>query len=192
MPYTCLRLTAARAHLQIGILPYAGVDIMLFELLKERLIEHHHGDVPAPCILGAGMASSLCAQVISYPLTVVRTRLQAQGTADRPERYSGMTNVFVKTIRTEGYRGLYKVRHVLGLSPSLPGTLPDVLPSLCKPPTWGHVRPGAMCGKACHRSAASMARALGQRAVMPLGPACWLLQLCCLASTLPPLRAGAQ
>jgi solute carrier family 25 phosphate transporter 23/24/25/41 len=95
---------------QIGILPYSGVDIMLFELFKERLVEHYDGgDVPASRILVAGMAASLCAQVTSYPLTLVRTRLQAQGTTDRPKRYSSMTDVIVKTVRAEGYRGLYKV-----------------------------------------------------------------------------------
>ena len=40
----------------MGILPYAGVDIAIFELLKERILEHH--EVPPPhWLLGAGMLS---------------------------------------------------------------------------------------------------------------------------------------
>lgn len=61
---------------QIGILPYAGVDIACFEILKERLVEAHDGRPPPAAIFGAGMLSSCCAQFVSYPLALVRTRLQ--------------------------------------------------------------------------------------------------------------------
>ena len=63
--------------MQIGILPYAGVDIMTFELLKEYLLERYDGMPPPWSILGAGMTSSSIAQFASYPLALVRTRMQA-------------------------------------------------------------------------------------------------------------------
>jgi hypothetical protein len=66
----------ALAEPQLGIIPYAGVDIAVFEMLKERLLEEYDGLPPAPLILGAGMVSSSIAQFASYPLAVVRTRLQ--------------------------------------------------------------------------------------------------------------------
>ena len=45
----------------MGILPYAGVDIALFELLKEQILEHH--EVPPPhLLLGAGMLSRYAAR----------------------------------------------------------------------------------------------------------------------------------
>lgn len=62
--------------LQCGILPYAGVDICLFELLKDRLLEKYDGDPPHAAIVGGGMVSSSIAQFVSYPLALVRTRLQ--------------------------------------------------------------------------------------------------------------------
>ena len=62
--------------MQIGILPYAGVDIMTFELLKEYLLERYDGMPPPWSILGAGMTSSSIAQFASYPLALVRTRMQ--------------------------------------------------------------------------------------------------------------------
>ena len=62
--------------MQIGILPYAGVDIATFEILKEELLEHYQGTPPPFAILGAGMVSSSIAQFVSYPLALVRTRLQ--------------------------------------------------------------------------------------------------------------------
>lgn len=62
--------------LQCGILPYAGVDICLFELLKDKLLEKYDGDPPHAAIVGGGMVSSSIAQFVSYPLALVRTRLQ--------------------------------------------------------------------------------------------------------------------
>lgn len=98
----------------LGILPYAGVDITTFELLKEHLLEEYDGRPPAHMILGAGMLSSSVAQFSAYPLALVRTRLQAQGIGGRPVKYDGMVDVLVKTYRNEGFRGLYKVGVSLG------------------------------------------------------------------------------
>lgn len=150
---------------QCGILPYAGCDIALFEVLNERLHARYAGDPPHLAIIGAGMASSLFAQVrrrepgrqrgaayarqllrlqlpatralpqsslrsrrrprtahapssslppppqlVSYPLALVRTRLQAQGVGGNPIKYSGMLDVFSQTLRNEGPAGLYKVQ----------------------------------------------------------------------------------
>jgi solute carrier family 25 phosphate transporter 23/24/25/41 len=92
----------------LGILPYAGVDITAFELLKEWLIEEYDGSPPPHMILGAGMLSSSLAQFSAYPLALVRTRLQAQGIGGRPSKYRGMSDVLSKTYRNEGFRGLYK------------------------------------------------------------------------------------
>jgi solute carrier family 25 (mitochondrial phosphate transporter), member 23/24/25/41 len=97
-----------------GILPYAGVDIVLFETLKAELLERHGGALPDLAVLAAGMASSVIAQFVSYPLALVRTRLQAQGSAGRPVKYKGMADVFRRTLRHEGVAGLYK-----GLLPNL-------------------------------------------------------------------------
>lgn len=62
--------------MQCGIVPYAGVDIAAFEIFMENLTEHYDGQPPAPLILGAGMLSSSFAQFVSYPLALLRTRLQ--------------------------------------------------------------------------------------------------------------------
>lgn len=72
------RMPCTFGHMQCGILPYAGTDIMLFELLKEQLLLRYDGDPPYHAILGAGMASSSIAQCVSYPLALVRTRLQVR------------------------------------------------------------------------------------------------------------------
>lgn len=94
----------------MGILPYAGVDITAFELLKEHLLDEYDGCPPPHMILGAGMLSSSLAQFSAYPLALVRTRMQAQGIGGVPSKYHGMRDVLTKTYRNEGIRGLYKVR----------------------------------------------------------------------------------
>lgn len=93
----------------LGILPYAGVDIAAFETLKGYLIEQHDGHPPPFLILLTGMTSSSCAQFVSYPLALVRTRLQAQGACcGSTRRYTGMVDVIRQTVQHEGLRGLYK------------------------------------------------------------------------------------
>ena len=54
------------------------MDIATFELLKEHMLDVYDGSPPPYCILGAGMLSSTVAQFVSYPLALVRTRLQAR------------------------------------------------------------------------------------------------------------------
>ena len=51
----------------------------MFELLKDELLLRHDGRPPHASILGAGMLSSSVAQCVSYPLALVRTRLQVSG-----------------------------------------------------------------------------------------------------------------
>lgn len=92
----------------MGILPYAGVDITIFELLKERLLDEYDGQPPPHTILCAGMLSSSLAQFSAYPLALVRTRLQAQGIGGTALKYTGMADVLRKTYQKEGFRGLYK------------------------------------------------------------------------------------
>lgn len=92
----------------LGILPYAGVDIAAFETFRDRLQRDHDGSPPPALVLAAGMVSSSVAQFASYPLALTRTRLQAQGMGGTENKYDGMMDVLRKTVRNEGFRGLYK------------------------------------------------------------------------------------
>jgi solute carrier family 25 phosphate transporter 23/24/25/41 len=136
-----------------GILPYAGIDIAVFGMLRDHMTdaatrradaeavaaaaagaghpecaaaseemdarmraqsplprETTPGEVQpaAGGLLVAGMVSSTSAQLVSYPLGLVRTRLQAQGMGGRPVVYRGMLDCFRQILRHEGVRGLYK------------------------------------------------------------------------------------
>lgn len=65
----------------LGIIPYAGIDLAVYETLKKKYLKNHPGNEQPGIflLLACGSASSTLGQVCSYPLALVRTRLQAQG-----------------------------------------------------------------------------------------------------------------
>lgn len=66
----------------LGIIPYAGIDLAVYETLKKKYLAEHtqqQGAPPILLLLACGSASSTLGQLASYPLALVRTRLQAQG-----------------------------------------------------------------------------------------------------------------
>ena len=66
----------------LGILPYAGIDLTVYETLKRKYLMQYHqdsGSPPAISLLCFGTFSSCCGQVAAYPLALVRTKLQSQG-----------------------------------------------------------------------------------------------------------------
>ncbi|KAF9882939.1 hypothetical protein FE257_004874 [Aspergillus nanangensis] len=114
----------------IGMFPYAAIDLSTFEYLKRGLLARkarlnrcHEDDVPlnnfTTGLIGA-ISGALGASIV-YPLNVLRTRLQAQGTILHPATYTGIGDVARKTMQTEGVRGLYK-----GLTPNLLKVAPAV------------------------------------------------------------------
>lgn len=69
----------------LGILPYAGIDLALYETFKNLYIKSQANkegqEVKAPPVyvsLTAGASSSVCGQVVTYPLALIRTKLQAE------------------------------------------------------------------------------------------------------------------
>eukprot|EP00898_Chlorokybus_atmophyticus_P004877 jgi/Chlat1/5390/Chrsp35S05220 len=104
----------------IGIFPYASVDLAVFSMLKDFYTSQHpEGKSPgALWLLGSGAVSSTCGQLVSFPLMVVRTRLQAQDNTHK-HPYNGMLDCFAKVYKYEGIRGLYR-----GLIPNFLKTIP--------------------------------------------------------------------
>ncbi|KAI1753099.1 mitochondrial carrier domain-containing protein [Xylaria castorea] len=107
----------------IGMFPYSAIDMGTFEMLKVTYIEYkakasgcHEEDAqPSTFVTGImGASSGAFGASVVYPLNVLRTRLQTQGTSMHPARYTGIWDVAHKTVKNEGFRGLYK-----GLMPNL-------------------------------------------------------------------------
>ena len=67
-----------------GILPYAGINLALYETLKDAYLLHQLEKnrirktkrPPAIILLTIGTLSSSCGQIVVYPLALVRTKLQ--------------------------------------------------------------------------------------------------------------------
>lgn len=106
----------------IGIIPYAGIDLAVYESLKNTWLSHHK-DSPNPgvlVLLGCGTISSTCGQLASYPLALVRTRMQAQASFNATDQPS-MSSLLKKIVVKDGFFGLYR-----GILPNFMKVIPAV------------------------------------------------------------------
>lgn len=114
----------------VGMFPYSAIDLGTFEYLKRTIISRNaiargcrEEDAAPGSIATAtigGFSGALGASLV-YPLNLLRTRLQTQGTAQHPRTYKGIMDVTRQTIKGEGIRGLFK-----GLTPNLLKVVPAV------------------------------------------------------------------
>lgn len=114
----------------IGMFPYSAIDLSTFEYLKRYITKRnarirgcseedaHPGSV-ATAMIG-GCSGALGASLV-YPLNLLRTRLQTQGTVVHRRTYTGMADVLRQTLKGEGFKGLFK-----GLTPNLLKVVPSV------------------------------------------------------------------
>ena len=114
----------------IGMFPYSAIDLTTFEYLKQiitrrkaRLKKCDEDDVGLSNFTTAtiGALSGAVGASSVYPLNLLRTRLQSQGTAIHPPTYNGIWDVTVRTVKGEGVRGLFK-----GITPNLLKVVPAV------------------------------------------------------------------
>ncbi|XP_077457484.1 calcium-binding mitochondrial carrier protein SCaMC-2-A-like [Stigmatopora argus] len=106
----------------LGIIPYAGIDLAVYETLKNGYLQRYGsgGDPGVLVLLACGTVSSTCGMLASYPLALVRTRMQAQAAMGGGQEAS-MTALFRQILRTEGPTGLYR-----GLAPNFLKVIPAV------------------------------------------------------------------
>ena len=107
----------------VGMFPYSAIDLGTFEYLKRAVASrnakkmgcHEQDAMPGNFMTAmiGGVSGSVGASMV-YPLNLLRTRLQSQGTAIHPPTYTGMWDVTTRTITNEGFRGLFR-----GLTPNL-------------------------------------------------------------------------
>uniref|UniRef100_A0A914XEQ0 EF-hand domain-containing protein n=1 Tax=Plectus sambesii TaxID=2011161 RepID=A0A914XEQ0_9BILA len=107
----------------IGIIPYAGIDLAIYETLKANYVKRHEGltEPGVLALLACGTCSSTCGQLASYPLALVRTRLQALGISNTPNQPNTMVGQFKYILSTEGVTGLYR-----GITPNFMKVVPAV------------------------------------------------------------------
>lgn len=74
-----------------------------------------------PVLLACGSISTTSGQLVSYPLALVRTRLQAQEVPMDSSERDTMSKLMVRIWRNEGIRGFYR-----GLLPNIIKVVPAV------------------------------------------------------------------
>lgn len=115
----------------VGMFPYSAIDLTTFEYSKRFLIRRNmrrkslsdEADAAPGAVATAaigGFSGALGASMV-YPLNLLRTRLQTQGTAVHQRTYTGIGDVTRQTLKGEGFRGLFK-----GLTPNLLKVVPAV------------------------------------------------------------------
>ncbi|KAM6331706.1 mitochondrial coenzyme A transporter SLC25A42 isoform 2-T3 [Alca torda] len=92
----------------LGVIPYAGLSFFTYETLKKLHADHSGKSQPSPPErLLFGACAGLIGQSASYPLDVVRRRMQTAGVMGHT--YSSILLTMQEIIREEGLiRGLYK------------------------------------------------------------------------------------
>ncbi|XP_059504197.1 mitochondrial adenyl nucleotide antiporter SLC25A24-like [Stegostoma tigrinum] len=107
----------------LGIIPYAGIDLAIYETLKKTWLNKYAKESADPgvlVLLACGTVSSSCGQLASYPLALIRTRMQAQASLEGSQQLN-MMGLFRKIVAKEGPLGLYR-----GLAPNFLKVIPAV------------------------------------------------------------------
>ncbi|XP_068606803.1 mitochondrial adenyl nucleotide antiporter SLC25A24-A-like [Brachionichthys hirsutus] len=92
----------------LSIIPYAGIDLAVYETLKNFWLNRNKGlaDPGVIVLVGSGASSSTCGLLASYPLVMVRTRMQAQVSVKGAPKPSMLTLIH-SILSQEGVAGLY-------------------------------------------------------------------------------------
>ncbi|XP_046940026.1 calcium-binding mitochondrial carrier protein SCaMC-1 isoform X2 [Lynx rufus] len=108
----------------LKIAPETAVKFWSYEqLLKSYWLDNYAKDSVNPgviVLLGCGIVSSTCGQLASYPLALVKTRMQAQAMIEGTKQMN-MVGLFQRIISKEGIPGLYR-----GITPNFMKVLPAV------------------------------------------------------------------
>ena len=97
--------------------PETSIRLTVFEKLKSILVDEETHKLSLRSLFMAGAASGVVANLIIFPMDVLKTRLAAAS----PETYSGVVDAVKKITRTEGgIRPFYR-----GLQASLSASIPN-------------------------------------------------------------------
>eukprot|EP00931_Biecheleriopsis_adriatica_P088591 TRINITY_DN62884_c0_g1_i1.p1 TRINITY_DN62884_c0_g1~~TRINITY_DN62884_c0_g1_i1.p1 ORF type:complete len:480 (-),score=61.81 TRINITY_DN62884_c0_g1_i1:257-1696(-) len=99
-----------------GCIPYSGIQRLTYDWMQQEYVRRSEAMSPSPLVgLCCGLISSAIGMTASYPLVLVRTRMQMQ----KAGHYDGVYDCALRTVRAEGVRGLFK-----GIVPNLAKAAP--------------------------------------------------------------------
>ncbi|KAH8868360.1 Calcium-binding mitochondrial carrier protein SCaMC-3 [Schistosoma japonicum] len=112
----------------MSYVPYSGMELCLYEMLKQRYVEYHYSlqpntdrtikvHMPAMVTVPLILISCCIPMIITYPANLLRTRYQASSSPYAAPIIKSMCSI----VQKNGFKGLYR-----GLSASLSKTVPSV------------------------------------------------------------------
>ncbi|KAI9313556.1 mitochondrial carrier domain-containing protein [Dichotomocladium elegans] len=105
----------------LGVAPYVAINFQCYEGLKFLMIPEGSDKPSSTRKLVCGAVAGCIAQTITYPLDVLRRRMQVTGMATIDYKYKGTWDAIKTMVRNEGVRGLYKgmIPNYLKVAPAM-------------------------------------------------------------------------
>lgn len=106
----------------LGVGPSIAISFSVYESLRSFWQSQRPNDAPMMVSLACGSVSGIASSTATFPLDLVRRRMQLEGAGGRARIYNcGLLGTFRHIIRTEGFRGFYR-----GILPEYYKVVPSV------------------------------------------------------------------
>ncbi|KAL1195883.1 Calcium-dependent mitochondrial ATP-magnesium/phosphate carrier protein 2 [Cardamine amara subsp. amara] len=93
----------------LGVGPSLAISFSAYETFKTFWRSHRTNDSDVMVTLGCGSLSGLVSSTATFPLDLVRRRMQLEGAGGRARVYNtGLFGTFKQIFKSEGMRGLYR------------------------------------------------------------------------------------
>lgn len=96
----------------LGVLPYSGISWMVFDTVRQFIEDYINNGVRASPLqrMICGASAAIVAQTSTYPLDIVRRRMQSElrASPDIPRKYTTVSRSIYLVYKEEGIRKLWK------------------------------------------------------------------------------------
>ncbi|ORY73410.1 mitochondrial carrier domain-containing protein [Leucosporidium creatinivorum] len=105
----------------LGVAPYVAINFASYEIFKIYLTTSDGSPPGTAMKLCCGALAGSISQTLTYPLDVLRRRMQVAGLRSMGYGYNTTWEAVMQLVRTEGVRGLYKgiIPNLLKVGPSI-------------------------------------------------------------------------
>ncbi|CAG8499797.1 13738_t:CDS:2, partial [Cetraspora pellucida] len=105
----------------LGVAPYVALNFHSYEVLRKYFTPVDKTSPPVAQKLLCGALAGSFAQTITYPLDVLRRRMQVTGMKELEYKYHNTWDALTQLLKREGIRGLYKgmVPNYLKVAPAI-------------------------------------------------------------------------
>ncbi|KAG6547017.1 hypothetical protein Mapa_011634 [Marchantia paleacea] len=106
----------------MGVGPNIAINFCVYETLKSLWLQSRPDSSPVMVSLGCGSLAGICSSTATFPIDLVRRRMQLEGAGGKAPVYKdGLPGTFGHIVRVEGWFGLYR-----GIVPEYYKVIPSV------------------------------------------------------------------